>query len=54
MQADGHVPTLSVEKTDGCQMYLNKRLTQDPNFQIVTAKCSSMNVVVMAGPDEVS
>ncbi|GAX75045.1 hypothetical protein CEUSTIGMA_g2489.t1 [Chlamydomonas eustigma] len=47
LQTTGIVPTISVEKTDGCQVYISEKLTKDENFQVVTAKCSEMNVVVM-------
>ncbi len=79
LQTTGIVPTISVEKTDGCTLYLSKKvrkgsrcstrspapmqrrshrshfplqLTQDTNFQIVTAKCSAMNVVVSNAGEE--
>ena len=36
------VPTISVEKTDGCQMYLGKGTKPE----IITAKSSEMNVII--------
>ncbi|KXZ41813.1 CAP1 protein [Gonium pectorale] len=52
MQVTGFVPTLSVEKTDGVQMFVSKKMAADPNFQVVTAKCSAVNVVVLPGEGE--
>jgi len=42
MQVMESVPTISVEKTDGCQMYLCKGAKPE----IITAKSSEMNVVI--------
>ena len=41
-------PTISVEKTDGCQMYLSKGLTPE----IITAKSSEMNVIIPTDNDD--
>jgi adenylyl cyclase-associated protein len=43
MQAMGIVPTVTIEKTDGCQVYLNKNTLQT---EIVSSKSSAMNVLV--------
>jgi len=43
MQTMGMVPTISVEKTDGCQMYLSKEAAE--KTEIITAKSSEMNVL---------
>ncbi|KAG2497073.1 hypothetical protein HYH03_005069 [Edaphochlamys debaryana] len=51
LQVTGSVPTLSVEKTDGAQLYVSKKCAADPNFQVVTAKCSAVNVVVIPDPE---
>ncbi|PNW83037.1 hypothetical protein CHLRE_06g304100v5 [Chlamydomonas reinhardtii] len=51
LQVTGAVPTLSIEKTDGAQLFVSKRCAADPNFQVVTAKCSAVNVVVVPDPD---
>lgn len=48
MQVLGKVPTVSVEKTDGCQMFLNK---ESLKVEIVSAKSSEMNVMVPVGED---
>jgi adenylyl cyclase-associated protein len=48
MQVLGKVPTISVEKTDGCQMFLNK---ESVGAEIVTAKSSEMNVMIPVGDD---
>jgi len=48
MQVLGKVPTISVEKTDGCQMFLNK---ESVGVEIVTAKSSEMNVCIPNGDD---
>ena len=42
------VPTISVEKTDGCQMYLSK----GNNPEIITAKSSEMNVIIPTDDDD--
>nr|CAG4644081.1 EOG090X08PR [Lepidurus arcticus] len=43
MQVLGLVPTINIDKTDGCQMYLSKESLQTV---IVSAKSSEMNVMV--------
>nr|XP_033811569.1 adenylyl cyclase-associated protein 1 isoform X2 [Geotrypetes seraphini] len=43
VQVMGKVPTISINKTDGCHMYLNKDCL---NCEIVSAKSSEMNVLV--------
>jgi len=50
MQATGKVPTVAIEKTDGCQVYLSK---SSIDAEIVSSKSSSMNVLVVneAGDD---
>jgi len=48
MQVLGSVPTISVDKTDGCQMYLSK---DSVNAEIVTAKSSEMNVMIPVDDD---
>jgi len=48
MQAMDSVPTISVEKTDGCQMYLGKGIKPE----IITAKSSEMNVIIPTGDDD--
>ena len=48
VQVLGKVPTVSVDKTDGCQMFLNKESVE---AEIVTAKSSEMNVLIPNGED---
>merc|ERR1712109_8720 len=48
MQVLESVPTISVEKTDGCQMYLSKG--EKP--EIITAKSSEMNVIIPTDDDD--
>ena len=48
MQVLGNVPTIMVDKTDGCQMYLSKEAI---GVEIVSAKSSEMNVLVPKGDD---
>lgn len=48
MQVLGKVPTISVEKTDGCQMFLN---AESVGAEIVTAKSSEMNVMIPNGEE---
>ena len=48
MQVLESVPTISVEKTDGCQMYLSK----GNNPEIITAKSSEMNVIIPTDDDD--
>jgi adenylyl cyclase-associated protein len=45
-QTMGAVPTISIDKTDGCMIYLSKASL---SAQIVTAKSSAMNILV---PDD--
>lgn len=42
----GKVPTISIDKTDGCMVYLSN---QSLDAEIVTAKSSEMNVLIPAG-----
>lgn len=39
----GKCPTVSIDKTDGCMMYLSKDSLE---AEIVTAKSSEMNILV--------
>ena len=48
VQCLGSVPIIMVDKTDGCQMFLSK---QSLNTEIVSAKCSEMNVMVPSGDE---
>jgi len=48
MQVLESVPTISVEKTDGCQMYLSK----GDKPEIITAKSSEMNVIIPTDDDD--
>lgn len=43
MQVLTKVPTVSIDKTDGCQIYLNR---ESLDVSIVSAKSSEMNVLV--------
>ncbi len=45
------MPTISIDKTDGCQMYLSK---DSLDTEIITAKSSEMNVLIPSGDDFVS
>ena len=47
----GKVPTISVEKTDGCQMFLSE---DSKAVEIITAKSSEMNVSIPNGDEFVS
>ncbi|KIH67743.1 DE Adenylate cyclase associated [Ancylostoma duodenale] len=37
------MPTLSIQKTDGCQVYLSET---SKNAEIITSKSSEMNVLI--------
>lgn len=51
-QVMGKVPTISINKTDGCHVYLSK---SSLDCEIVSAKSSEMNVLIPAeGGDFVS
>jgi len=43
VQSMGHVRTVDVQKTDGCQVYLSK---ESLDAEIVTSKISELNVLV--------
>lgn len=43
VQVMGVMPTLSIEKTDGCQVYLSK---ESLNTEIITAKSTAMNILI--------
>jgi len=47
----GRVPTISINKTEGCHLYLSKDAL---DCEIVSAKSSEMNVLVPQGDDYVS
>jgi len=48
LQVLGAVPTISVDKTDGCQMFLSK---DSLHVDIITAKSSEMNVMIPNGDE---
>jgi adenylyl cyclase-associated protein len=48
VQVLGTCPTVSVDKTDGFQLYLS---AESLATQIVTAKSSEMNILIPGGPD---
>jgi len=43
MQVLGKIPTISIDKTDGCQMFLS---TESLNVELITSKSSEMNVMI--------
>lgn len=43
VQVIGKVPTISINKTDGCHVYLSE---SSINCEIVSAKSSEMNILV--------
>ncbi|XP_076457200.1 adenylyl cyclase-associated protein 1-like isoform X3 [Babylonia areolata] len=45
-QVTGKVPTISIDKTDGCMVYLSK---DSLDVEIITAKSSEMNILVPVG-----
>ena len=47
-QVLGSVPTISVDKTDGCQMFLSP---DSLAVDIITAKSSEMNVMIPNGEE---
>ncbi|XP_069552735.1 adenylyl cyclase-associated protein 2 [Brachyistius frenatus] len=49
LQVLGTVPTMSINKTEGCQVYLSK---DSLNCDIVSAKSSEMNIMVPEGEDD--
>lgn len=49
LQVLGKVPTMSINKTEGCQVYLSK---DSLNCDIVSAKSSEMNILVPQGEDD--
>ncbi|XP_005797413.1 adenylyl cyclase-associated protein 2 [Xiphophorus maculatus] len=49
LQVLGVVPTISINKTEGCQVYLSKAAL---NCNIVSAKSSEMNILIPAGDDD--
>jgi len=48
MQVFGKVPTISIDKTEGCQMYLSRASI---GTEIVTDKSSAINVLIPNGDD---
>ncbi|XP_054619639.1 adenylyl cyclase-associated protein 2 [Dunckerocampus dactyliophorus] len=49
LQVLGRVPTISINKTEGCQVYLSP---ESLKCDIVSAKSSEMNVLIPQGDDE--
>jgi len=49
LQVLGTVPTMSINKTEGCQVYLSK---SSINCDIVSAKSSEMNIMIPEGDDD--
>lgn len=49
LQVLGTVPTISINKTEGCQVYLSKASL---NCDIVSAKSSEMNILIPTGEDD--
>jgi adenylyl cyclase-associated protein len=48
VQTLGSLPTISIQKTDGCQVYLSK---DSLDAEIVTSKSSAMNILVPCGEE---
>ncbi|CAD5229427.1 unnamed protein product [Bursaphelenchus okinawaensis] len=48
VQSMGTLPTISIQKTDGCQVYLSK---ESVGAEVVTSKSSEMNILVPDGDD---
>jgi hypothetical protein len=51
VQVMGRVPTMSINKTEGCQVYLSKDAL---DCEIISAKSSEMNILVPQDDDYVS
>lgn len=49
MQVLGRVPTVAIEKTDGCQVYLSKN---SMDTEVISSKSSSMNVLIPSLTEE--
>lgn len=49
LQVLGTVPTISINKTEGCQIYLSKDAL---SCDIVSAKSSEMNILIPEGDDD--
>ncbi|XP_036422524.1 adenylyl cyclase-associated protein 2 isoform X1 [Colossoma macropomum] len=49
LQVLGKVPTISINKTEGCHVYLSKEAL---NCEIISAKSSEMNILVPQGDDD--
>lgn len=50
MQVLGKVPTISIDKTDGCQIYLSN---DSLDVEIINSKSSEMNILLPKGDDYV-
>jgi len=48
VQITGSVPSIAVDKTDGCQLYISKQCL---GVELVTSKCSEMNLLLPAAKD---
>lgn len=48
IQVLGTIPSISIDKTSGCHVYLSK---DSINTQIITSKCDECNVLIQEGED---
>jgi len=48
VQVTGSVPSLAIDKTDGCQLFISKNCL---GVELVTSKCSEMNLMLPADRD---
>ncbi|QDZ24617.1 adenylate cyclase-associated protein [Chloropicon primus] len=49
LQPLGKIPSIAIDKTDGCQLYLGK---DSLDTEVVTAKSSELNIIVPQGEDD--
>jgi hypothetical protein len=52
LQVKVFAPSIAIDKTDGCLVYLSKKCIDNPDFNITASKSSEMNVSFPYGPDE--
>lgn len=46
VQVTGFMPTINIDKTDGCQVFLSE---ESKGVDIITAKSSEMNILIPKG-----
>jgi len=52
VQVKDFAPSVAIDKTDGCIVYLSKECVENQDFFVSAAKCSELNVAFPHGKDD--